>query len=44
VGAAKNGLLLIIVGLDCSLINSLIASANGCGNPMIITLLGPLRS
>jgi len=32
------------VGLVCSLVNSLIASANGWGNPISITLFGPFRN
>jgi hypothetical protein len=32
------------VGYDCSLRNNLMASANGWGIPIKLTLLGPLRS
>lgn len=32
------------VGLFCSFVNSLMASANGCGSPMRETLFGPFRS
>ena len=32
------------VGVERSLINSLMASANGCGSPVMDTLFGPFRS
>jgi hypothetical protein len=44
VGAAMNSIQFDIVGLACSLTNSLIASANGTGNPISLGLLGPFRS
>ena len=44
VGAAMNSIQFDIVGLACSLTNSLIASANGTGNPIILGLLGPFRN
>lgn len=31
------------MGKESSLAKSLIASANGCGNPIKLTLFGPLR-
>lgn len=43
IGAIMNSCLLIKVGLVCSLINSLIASANGWGSPIRDTLFGPFR-
>ena len=43
IGASINGVRFDAWGLDCSLINSLIASANGCGKPINPGLLGPLR-
>jgi len=43
-GAYVNGVRLIIDGLACSFMNSLIASANGCGIPISITLFGPFRN
>jgi Na+/melibiose symporter-like transporter len=43
-GARRNGVLFALVGLFCSLANSLIASANGCGRPDSIGLFGPLRN
>lgn len=43
VGAAINSNQLDMVGLACSLTNSLIASANGTGNPSNLGLLGPFR-
>jgi len=43
-GAAKNSIELDIVGLACSLTNSLIASANGWGIPKILGLFGPFRN
>lgn len=42
-GATINGRGLDIVGAACSLINSLIASENGCGRPISPTLFGPFR-
>ena len=42
-GARKNWMLLDILGIITSLENNLIASLNGCSNPTILTLLGPLR-
>lgn len=44
IGAIINEVLLALVGVSCSFKNNLIASANGCGSPMKITLLGPFRS
>jgi len=44
IGAKINGEILAGVGLACSLVNNLIASAKGWGRPMSITLFGPLRS
>jgi len=44
IGAKIYGEMFAGVGLVCSLVNNLIASANGCGRPMSITLFGPLRS
>lgn len=43
-GAAMKKYLFIRVGLFCSFINNLIASAKGCGRPIIDTLFGPFRS
>lgn len=43
VGAAINSSQLDIVGFACSLTKSLIASANGTGNPISLGLLGPFR-
>lgn len=43
-GALMNDTVLIILGFVVSLVNSLIASANGCGIPDSITLFGPLRN
>lgn len=43
-GARRNGVLFAFVGLFCSFRNSLIASANGTGNPIRIGLFGPFRS
>jgi len=43
-GASMNGILFTILGLACSLINSLIASANGIVIPISVALLGPFRS
>lgn len=43
-GASRNGVLFALIGLFCSLINSLMASANGCGSPDSMGLFGPLRS
>jgi hypothetical protein len=43
-GANKNGILFAFVGLFCSLANSLMASANGCGRPDNMGLFGPFRS
>lgn len=42
-GASMNGARFDEVGLDCSLINSLMASANGTGKPISAGLLGPFR-
>lgn len=42
-GATINGRGFDIVGAACSLINSLIASENGCGRPINPTLFGPFR-
>lgn len=42
-GASMKGNRLAAVGLACSLTNSLIASAKGCGIPIIPGLLGPFR-
>lgn len=44
IGAKMYGEIFAGVGFTCSFVNSLIASANGCGNPISITLFGPLRS
>jgi hypothetical protein len=44
IGAMIKKCLFIKIGLFCSLVNNLIASANGWGSPMIDTLLGPFRS
>lgn len=35
--------LLDVVGVDCSLVNSLIASAKGTGIPIRLGLFGPFR-
>jgi len=43
-GAAKNSIEFDIVGFACSFTKSLIASANGCGIPRILGLLGPFRN
>jgi len=43
-GAAMNRILFDIVGFACSLTNSLMASANGWGNPISLGLFGPFRS
>lgn len=43
-GASMNGVLFALVGLFCSLTKSLIASANGWGNPESIGLFGPFRN
>lgn len=43
IGAAIKGLVFDKVGALVSLVNNLIASANGWGIPAIDTLLGPLR-
>jgi hypothetical protein len=43
-GAAINGDRFDEIGVDCSLTNSLIASAKGCGIPANPTLFGPFRS
>lgn len=40
----RNGKKLATDGEACSFKKSLRASARGCGSPMRITLLGPLRS
>ncbi len=42
-GANINGIRFEAVGFACSFTNSLIASANGTGNPRIPGLLGPFR-
>jgi len=42
-GAITNRRLLDADGLACSLINSLMASANGWGSPIRLGLLGPFR-
>lgn len=42
-GATINGSGFDIVGVACSLTNSLIASEKGCGSPISPTLLGPFR-
>lgn len=42
-GATTNRRLLDIDGLACSLINNLMASANGWGRPIRLGLLGPFR-
>ncbi len=42
-GAMINGARLEVSGVDHSLVNSLMASANGCGRPAIPTLFGPFR-
>jgi hypothetical protein len=44
VGAAINNIQFDIVGLACSLTNSLIASANGTGSPISLGLFGPFRN
>lgn len=43
IGAPWNKYLLDLVGVDCSLVNNLIASAKGTGIPMRLGLLGPFR-
>ena len=43
IGAKKNWILFDKLGRTNSLENNLIASLNGCINPIILTLLGPLR-
>lgn len=43
-GARRNGVLFAFVGLFCSFKKSLIASANGTGNPIKMGLFGPFRS
>jgi hypothetical protein len=42
-GAAANKMWFDIAGFACSLLNSLSASANGCGRPIMLGLLGPFR-
>jgi len=44
IGANIYGDMLAGVGLVCSFVNSLMASAKGWGRPISMTLLGPLRS
>lgn len=44
IGANMYGDIFAGVGLICSLVNNLIASAKGWGIPISITLLGPLRN
>lgn len=43
IGAPWNKYLLDLVGVDCSFVNNLIASAKGTGIPMRLGLLGPFR-
>lgn len=42
-GAIKNGSLFDEIGLVCSFVNSLMASANGTGIPINPGLFGPFR-
>lgn len=44
IGAAKKGNVLAELGVLSSFVNSFRASARGCGMPMMLTLLGPLRN
>lgn len=43
-GAIQNILIFDNDGVDRSFINNFIASAKGCGIPVILTLFGPFRS
>lgn len=43
-GAIKKGVVLASVGKVSSFEKSFNASANGCGSPIRLTLLGPFRS
>ena len=44
IGAKMYGEMFAGVGFVCSFANNLIASANGWGRPISMTLFGPLRS
>ena len=43
IGDARKGRVLASVGVTSSFVKSFKASASGCGRPVKLTLLGPLR-